>query len=296
MRFTKKGASLDYEKAEEEVLRAVELGVNYFDTAYIYRRFRGTGGKDLRGELPEGQGHDRDQASPVPDALHEGRAKTFDEELRRLRTDYVDYYLMHMFTDLAEWEKLKGLGIEEWIQERKAEGSIRNIGFSYHGDSDMFIKLLDAYDWDFVQIQYNYMDENSQAGRRGLEAAAAKGIPVIIMEPLRGGKLVNLPKDAMKTLKEEGEGCSAAELGLRWLWDQPGVTCVLSGMNSVDMVRENCRIASLAEAGCFTDREKEAGGKDKKHHQVPREGGLHRLPLLYAVSSRGGHPGKFPLL
>jgi len=312
MRFTKKGASLDYEKAEKEVLKAVELGVNYFDTAYIYG-----GSEELMGRI-FGENSLRDKvmiATKLPQYLMRSMKavrKTFYEELRRLRTDYVDYYLMHMFTDLAEWEKLKGLGIEEWIQERKAEGSIRNIGFSYHGDSDMFIKLLDAYDWDFVQIQYNYMDENSQAGRRGLEAAAAKGIPVIIMEPLRGGKLVNLPKDAMKTLKEEGEGCSAAELGLRWLWDQPGVTCVLSGMNSLEMVEENCRIASLAEAGCFTDRERELVKKIRNiiksrekvgctgcrycmpcPHGVDIPGNFHYYNLMYVDSKFEGLRGVF---
>ena len=180
--------------------------------------------------------------------------KTFREELSRLRTDYIDYYLMHMFTDLLEWESLRKLGIEEWIRARKADGSIRNIGFSFHGDTATFLKILDAYDWDFCQIQYNYLDETSQAGREGLKAAAAKGIPVIIMEPLRGGKLVQLPEKAKAELAAAG-GWSAAELGLRWLWDQPEVTCVLSGMNSEEMVRENIRIASKAEPGQFGEAE-----------------------------------------
>ena len=159
---------------------------------------------------------------------------------------------MHMFTDVCEWDRLKELGIEDWIDARKADGSIRNIGFSYHGDSDMFIKILDAYDWDFCQIQYNYLDEDSQAGRRGLEHAAEKGIPVIIMEPLRGGKLVNLPKKAKEALGAKSK-YTAAELGLRWLWNQPGVTVVLSGMNSTEMVEENIRIASDAEPGSMSE-------------------------------------------
>jgi predicted aldo/keto reductase-like oxidoreductase len=162
---------------------------------------------------------------------------------------------MHMFTDISEWEKLKAMGIEEWIAARKADGSIRQIGFSYHGDTDMFLKILNAYDWDFCQVQYNYLDENSQAGRRGVEAAAEKGIPVIIMEPLRGGKLVNLPVDALRALRESGKGYTPAELGLRWLWDQSGVTVVLSGMNSLEMVQENIRIASDAAPGSFTEKE-----------------------------------------
>ena len=162
---------------------------------------------------------------------------------------------MHMFTDYVEWENLKKLGIEDWIKEHKADGSIHNIGFSYHGNTENFLKILDAYDWDFCQVQYNYLDEHSQAGREGLKRAAEKGIPVIIMEPLRGGKLVNLPSKAMTLLEESGKGWSSAELGLRWLWDQPEVTCVLSGMNSPKMIVENIRIASKAEPGQFTEED-----------------------------------------
>ncbi len=255
MRFSRKGPSIDYDKAEREVLRAFELGVNYYDTAYLY-----PGSEEIVGKIFENNGI-RDKvkiATKLPQYLirsSKGIQKTFDEELKRLRTDYIDYYLMHMLTDLAEWEKLKSLGIEDWIRDRKADGSIRNIGFSYHGDSDMFIKLLDAYDWDFAQIQYNYMDEHSQAGRKGLDAAYDRGIPIVIMEPLRGGKLVKLPKDAAKLLREDSHGFTAAELGLRWLWDQPAVTCVLSGMNSMEMVEENCRIASDVRVGDFGPEE-----------------------------------------
>ena len=181
--------------------------------------------------------------------------KTFQEELKRLRTDHVDYYLMHMFTDFSEWERLKSIGIEQWISDRKAEGSIRQIGFSFHGDTGMFLKILNAYDWDFCQVQYNYFDEVSQAGRDGVKAAAAKNIPVIIMEPLRGGKLVNLPLKARRALQESATGYSAAELGFRWLWNQSEVTVVLSGMNSLEMVEENIRAASDAEANSFTAEE-----------------------------------------
>lgn len=254
MRFTKKGGSADYEKAEAEILRAIELGVNYFDTAYIY-----PGNEECLGKILANN-HVREKiniATKLPQYMIKTKAaidKTFEEELRRLRTDYIDYYLMHMFTDIQEWENIKALGIEDWIKEHKANGSIRQIGFSYHGDTDMFLKILDAYDWDFCQIQYNYMDEYSQAGRKGLMAAAEKGIPVIIMEPLRGGKLVNqLPEEALKLMKENERSYSAAEWGLRWLWDQPEVTCILSGMNSMEMVEENIRIASEVEAGQFTD-------------------------------------------
>ncbi|MBR2782870.1 MAG: aldo/keto reductase [Firmicutes bacterium] len=257
MRFSKKGASIDHAKAEREVLRGIELGINYFDTAYIY-----PGSEDCLGRILA-ENRCRDQvsiATKLPQyMIRSAKAidKTFREELSRLRTDRIDYYLMHMFTDYAEWEKLQSLGIEQWIAERKAEGSVGSIGFSYHGDSEMFLRLLEAYDWDFCQIQYNYLDEHSQAGRRGLQAAAHKGIPVIVMEPLRGGKLVRLPAAAKQELAASGRGYSPAELGLRWLWDQPEVTCVLSGMNSLEMVEENARIAGEAEPGCLTEADRE---------------------------------------
>ena len=253
MRFTRKGSGIDYEKAEREVLLAIEQGVNYFDTAYIY-----PGSEECLGRILA-ENHCREKvyiATKLPQYVLRTAAaveKTFREELERLRTDYIDYYLMHMFTDYTQWERLRALGIEDWIARKKAEGSIRSIGFSFHGDTQMFLKILNAYDWDFCQIQYNYLDEHTQAGRVGLQAAARKGIPVIIMEPLRGGKLVNLPEKARKVLKNY----SPAELGLRWLWNQPEVTCVLSGMNSEEMVKENIRVASEAQPGHLTGEDLE---------------------------------------
>ena len=256
MRFSRKGNAIDYEKASREVLLAVEKGVNYFDTAYIY-----PGSEECLGRILAENGL-REKvriATKLPQYMIRSAAavdKIFQEELSRLRTDTIDYYLMHMITDYAEWEHLKSLGIEDWIAEQKKTGRIRNIGFSYHGDTEMFLKVLDAYDWDFCQIQYNYLDEHAQAGRRGLQAAAGKGIPVIIMEPLRGGKLGSLPDKAEKLLASEGKGYTPAELGLRWLFDQPEVTCVLSGMNSEDMVNENARVASEAEPGHLTEEDR----------------------------------------
>ena len=163
---------------------------------------------------------------------------------------------MHMLPDVTTWNRLKGLGILEWIQEKKASGAIRNIGFSYHGNTNTFLELLEDYDWDFCQIQYNYIDEHTQAGRKGLERAEEKGIPVIIMEPLRGGRLVNrLPAKAIKRFQKAQPQRSPAEWGLRWLWNQTGVTVVLSGMNSMEMVEENCRIADQAKPGELTEQD-----------------------------------------
>ena len=256
MRFTTKAGGIDIDKAEKEIMKAYEMGVNYFDTAYVY-----SGSEAALGQILERNGI-RDKvniATKLPQYLVRNRASLdnyFSEELKRLRTDHVDYYLMHHMTAMNQWEKLLDVGIIDWIAEKKKSGKIRNIGFSYHGNTEDFLEILNAYDWDFCQIQYNYVDEHTQAGRKGLEAAAAKGIPVVIMEPLRGGKLVNqLPPKAAELIGSQDKGYSPAEYGLRWLWNQPEVTCVLSGMNSLEMVTENCRIASEAEAGTFTEQD-----------------------------------------
>ncbi len=244
MRFQKKHGSFDYTEAEREILSAIEQGVNYFDTAYIY-----PGSEELLGKVFESN-HCRDRvyiATKLPHYLIRKSGdmeRYFTEQLRRLRTDHVDYYLMHMLPDDSTWARLQSLGIEEWLAEKQASGAIRNVGFSYHGSTSAFQRLIDLRDWDFCQIQYNYIDEHTQAGRRGLQYAAERGIPVIIMEPLRGGRLVNaLPPKAVRAFQQAQPQRTPAEWGLRWLWNQPEVTVVLSGMNSMDMVAENCRIA-----------------------------------------------------
>lgn len=258
MRFPQKMGKIDMVETEREILEAVKLGINYYDTAYIY-----PGSEAALGEILEKNGL-RQQvkiATKLPHYLirsTQGLEKLFQEQLKRLRTDYVDYYLMHMLCDVDTWERMKGLGIEEWIEEKRRTGAIRQVGFSYHGNSDMFIKLVDAYDWDFCQIQYNYMDEHTQAGRRGLNHAHSKGLPVVIMEPLRGGKLVNnLPEAAIKIFESNPKGYSPAQWAFRWLWDQEGVTCVLSGMNSMEMLHDNIHTASTVEIGELTGEDQQ---------------------------------------
>ena len=256
MRFSRKGTGIDLAKTEQEILAAFHAGVNYFDTAYIY-----PGSEAALGEILRRNGI-RDQvriATKLPQYMvrtRESLDKYFEEELARLRTDRVDYYLMHHLTDIAQWQRLKELGVLEWIDARKASGAIRNIGFSDHGNTANFLRILEDYDWDFCQIQYNYLDETTQAGTAGLKAAAARGIPVIIMEPLRGGKLVTLlPDGARKAIARNSRGWTPAQWGLRWLYNQPEVTVVLSGMNSTEMVRENVRTASEACIGEFTEED-----------------------------------------
>ncbi len=258
MRFKRKMGAINMAETERELMEAIKLGVNYFDTAFVY-----PGSESVLGELLEKNGV-RERVyitTKLPHYLirnREGLERLFQEQLKRLRTDHIDYYLMHMLADTGTFNRLKSLGIEDWIAEKKASGEIRQIGFSYHGNTEMFCALVDAYDWDICMIQYNYMDEHSQAGRRGLEYAHSKGLPVIIMEPLRGGKLVKgLPEEAREIFKSYHIKRSPAEWSFRWLWNQPEVTCVLSGMNSMDMIRENAAAASNAQVGDFTTLEAE---------------------------------------
>ena len=255
MRFTQTAGKIDIAKTEKEILEAFHGGINYFDTAYIY-----PGSEAALGEILARNGIRKQVniATKLPHYLlkkPEDLDRCFSEELRRLKTDHVDYYLMHMLTDTKTWQRLEGLGIMQWLAEKKASGQIRQVGFSYHGNSDMFCKLLDVYDWDFCQIQYNYLDENSQAGATGLHRAAEKGLPVIIMEPLRGGRLTNtLPASAKKIIAHTS--LTPAQFAFRWLWDQKEVTCVLSGMNSLDMVKENLATAQVINPGSLTPEDR----------------------------------------
>ena len=255
MRFTQTAGKIDIAKTEKEILEAFHGGVNYFDTAYIY-----PGSEAALGEILARNGI-REQVNIATKLPHyllkkpEDLDRCFSEELRRLKTDHVDYYLMHMLTDTKTWQRLEGLGIVQWLAEKKASGQIRQVGFSYHGNSDMFCKLLDVYDWDFCQIQYNYLDENSQAGATGLHRAVEKGLPVIIMEPLRGGRLTNtLPASAKKIIAHTS--LTPAQFAFRWLWDQKEITCVLSGMNSLDMVKENLATAQVTNPGSLTPEDR----------------------------------------
>ena len=282
MRFSKSESDV-----EEQIIHAIENGVNYFDTAYIYPNSEVILGRILS----KGYRKQVNIATKLPPYLvkkYEDFDKLFYKELERLQTDYIDYYLMHMLTDLNTWDRLKDLGVVKWIEEKKNSGQIRNIGFSYHGGKAEFIKLVDAYDWEFCMIQYNYLDENNQAGKSGLKYAASKGLPVMIMEPLRGGKLVsNLPKEVYKHFDSAKTKRSPAEWALKWLWDQPEVTLVLSGMNSMDMLDENMRVASETKVNTLTVEEHVMFDKVKKtlHEKikVPCTGCNYCMPCPVGV-------------
>jgi len=259
MRFPK-----DENETERLILYAIENGVNYFDTAYLYPNSEAILGRILS---KSGKRKDVNIATKIPPYLvkkHDDLDKIFNKQLERLQTDYIDYYLIHMLTDVNVWKRLVDLGLEKWIDKQKAEGKIKNIGFSYHGGQDEFIKICDAYKWEFCMIQYNYVDENNLAGKNGLQHAAAK-MPVMIMEPLRGGVLANnLPKGAVKAFEQAHVKRSPAEWSFRWLWNQPEVACVLSGMNSMDMLKENISVAGAVTVGDFVERDFDVIAQAKK--------------------------------
>jgi predicted aldo/keto reductase-like oxidoreductase len=258
MRFPRNLGGIDMPKTERLILDAAAGGINYFDTAYIY-----PGSEEALGTILEKNGL-REKvylATKLPLVLCRGPGdfdRFFNKQLERLKTGFVDYYLLHMLTDLSSWERLRHWGIEGWIEEKKKAGKIRRLGFSFHGSRDEFLGLIDAYPWDFCQIQYNYSDEHYQAGVTGLKRAAARGIPCVIMEPLLGGKLANgLPREALALFKKARPDLSPAAWALRWLWDQAEPAVVLSGMNDPAQLRENLATAESARPGMLTAEERE---------------------------------------
>lgn len=251
MRFHK-----DEDEVERHIRYAIEQGVNYFDTAYIY-----SGSEALLGRVLAKDGL-RDRVNIATKLPHHMVRKYADfdrfflAELERLQTDRIDYYLMHMLTGPESWQRLVALGILDWIAQKKRAGQIRNLGFSFHGGQAAFTALIDAHDWDFCMIQYNYFDEYNQAGKAGLLYAAARSIPVVVMEPLRGGTLVkDLPPAARAVFDGAPEQRSYAEWGLRWVLSHPQVLCVPSGMGTQAMVEENVLSASGSPARALSPAE-----------------------------------------
>lgn len=260
MRFPTSAGRIDIDASETLLQYAIEHGINYLDTAYVYN-----GSEQALGEIftrNPGMRNAVFLATKLPISRCES-SDDFDrylqKSLQRLKTDHIDYYLIHNVTSASTWSRLESLGICNWIAKQKAEGRISQIGFSYHGPESDFPVFLDSYDWDFCQIQYNYMNEHYQAGTAGLMAAADRGLPVFIMEPLLGGKLSSaLPSEARSVLAGAGISDDPVRLALRWVLDHPQVTMVLSGMNMLEQVRENIDIAEGALPNSLTDVERKA--------------------------------------
>ncbi len=249
-------SQIDEKKAMEMIHLAIDRGVNYFDTAYPYHaKDFSTGGAGEPFLAKAFKGAEREKihiATKLPSWLVESRKdmdKFLDEQLERLDTGYVDFYLLHALKR-SLWDKLLRYGVLEFFDNAIKAGKIRYAGFSFHDDLTLFKEVVDAYDWSLCQIQYNYFDVDYQAGREGLQYAADRDLAVVVMEPLRGGLLVkDLPAETRQIFEETAPGRSEAEWAFRWLWNQAGVSTVISGMSYLDHVKENLELAeNVSEA------------------------------------------------
>ncbi len=242
MRFpTNAEGKIDREKAEALLDKAIAAGVNYIDTAYPYH---GGESESFVGEVL--QKYNRGSyylATKLPLwAVHslEDVDKLFNEQLEKLQTDYVDFYLMHAMGG-SKWREMKEMGVVKRLEELKAEGKIRNLGFSFHDSYEAFEEIINARDWDFCQIQLNYMDVNDQAGMKGYKLTEEKQIPLVIMEPVKGGMLANYGGDIAEVFHTVNQDASFASWALRWVGSLPNVKVVLSGMTTMEQVEDNLK-------------------------------------------------------
>jgi len=246
---------------EPEAIRmtrfAIDRGVDYVDTAYPYHG--GTGEAFVGRALGDGYRQRVTLATKMPVWLIESEAdfdRYLNEQLERLRTDHVDFYLLHALNDLS-WPKVKALNVLAWGERAMASGRIGGLGFSFHDGGPVFIDIINDYDqWALAQVQYNYMDACSQAGTTGVRYAAERGIPVVVMEPLRGGQLAQRPPQAVQEVWSTAPlRRTLADWALQWLWDQPEVSLVLSGMSTMQQVEENLASAERSGVGTLTREE-----------------------------------------
>lgn len=256
MRLPLKDGKIDESRAIDQIRYAIDQGVNYVDTAWPYH---GGESEILLGKtLADGYRNRVKLATKLPSWMIESREdmdRYLAAQLKKLGTDRVDYYLLHALNG-ASWDNLEPLGVLEFLDQAKKEGRIVNPGFSFHGLAEDFTRIVDAYPWVCCQIQYNYLDEEYQAGTKGLQYAAAKGLGVIVMEPLRGGNLgVSTPPAVMAIWNEAKVRRTPAEWALRWIWNRPEVTVILSGMNEEAHIKENLSIANTARANTLTKEE-----------------------------------------
>jgi predicted aldo/keto reductase-like oxidoreductase len=268
MRFpTTDDDQIDREKSFEMLKYGIDHGVNYLDTAWPYH------GGDSEGFVGDFlQQYDLREdiylATKLPSWLiesYDDMEKYLDKQLKRLKTDHIDFYLLHSLNKKS-WKNLKDNNVFQFIEEMKAKGKIKHIGFSFHDDLKTFKTIVDDYDhWDFCQIQLNYLDEEEQAGLEGMHYARERGLGIIIMEPLRGGNLVGrAPADVMALWEQAEQKRSLPEWGLKYLYNKPAVDIVLSGMSHLDHVKENIKISDEATVGCLTAAEEQLIDEVKK--------------------------------
>ena len=254
--------NIDLHKSDLLIMEAINRGINFFDTAFLYPGSEAALGYVLDKNKVRDKVYIATKLPLLKCNGYEDFDKYFNIQLERLKTGYIDYYFMHNMTKQGDWERLCGLGIEKWIHEKRTQKKIKYVGFSFHGAKDAFTTLVDSYDWDFCMIQYNYINTNYQAGSAGLKYANSKGISVFIMEPLLGGRLAkDLPAEAVRIFKENDPATTPASWALRWLWNQPEVTLVLSGMNEISQVAENATLAEKSPADCMSADELSVVGK-----------------------------------
>jgi predicted aldo/keto reductase-like oxidoreductase len=249
------GAKVDEPKAIEMIRYAIDHGVNYVDTAYPYH---GGQGEVVVGQaLQDGYREKVKLATKLPCWLVEKPEdfdRLLDEQLEKLQTDHVDFYLLHAVWR-ERWDRMQEMDALAWAEKAIADGRIGHLGFSFHGTLPLFKEVIDAYDWTMCQIQYNLLNEDVQAGTEGLAYAAERGVAVVIMEPLLGGALVNPPPDVQRVWDEAGQ--TPADVALRWLWHKPQVSVVLSGMNALEQVQQNLESAEKSGVGRLTQEEHE---------------------------------------
>jgi predicted aldo/keto reductase-like oxidoreductase len=261
MRFPQlpgEGNEVDEVEATRMVRYAIDQGVNYVDTAWPYH---GGQSEVLVGKiLQDGYREKVALATKMPSWLIE-KVEDFDyyfsAQLERLQTDHIDFYLLHALNQ-KHWDNYLNLKVFDWVEKQMADGKIRHIGFSFHDEYPVFEKILTGYDhWDFCQIQYNYMDVDYQAGERGLKLASERGLGVVIMEPLKGGKLaIEVPPAPVKAVFDQAERTwKPAEWALQWLWNQVEVGLVLSGMSTFEQVEQNLVSASRSGIGSLSASE-----------------------------------------
>ena len=261
-------ADIDRPATIAMVRRAIDSGVNYIDTAYPYH---GGESEVVTGlALADGYRAKVKVATKLPTWMvtcEDDVDRLLDEQLRRLGDSFIDVYLIHNITRAA-WPTVLQCNVLRRLEAARAAGKIGAIGFSYHDDFALFKEVLDSFPWDMAQIQYNYMNENVQAGTAGLEYAAAKGIPIVIMEPLLGGCLVNVPPAISQILDEGSAKRTPADWALQWLWNKPGIATVLSGMNTMQQVEENLASASASGIGTLGERDLEVMRRAAKAYQA----------------------------
>jgi uncharacterized protein len=259
MRLPLKNGKIDEDRAIRQIRHAIDKGINYVDTAWPYH---GGTSEPLLGKALKGGYRDRVKvATKLPSWAIKDREdmdRYLAAQLRKLDIDRIDYYLLHAL-NAALWDTLEGLGVIDFLRQAKKDGRIVNAGFSFHGLAEDFSRIVDAYPWEFCQIQYNFLDQENQAGTKGLKYAAAKNLGVIVMEPLRGGNLglATPPPDVEEIWNKANIRRTPAEWALRWVWNQPEVTVVLSGMNEEAHIEENLAIADSARPGTLTGEELE---------------------------------------